>query len=222
MRRIMTSMGLGLALTVGAAGAVVAQSSRPDTTRPERSDRREQGDRGMRRRGGPGGALLRGITLTDAQKTQLETLRKAQRDEMEKNRDQLRAAIKKAREASEKRDTATARSKMTALRTLMTQQRERGSREAHPFGAKVPQHGHECAHVERDVECEAGVRPSKDPGRQHEVRGTADGQKLRQALDQAQDHGLKHGQDERVESDAEGRRSSHRRLHASGRALRSG
>jgi protein CpxP len=125
MRRIMTSMGLGLALTVGAAGAVVAQSSHPDTTRPERSDRREQGDRGMRRRGGPGGALLRGITLTDAQKTQLETLRKAQRDEMEKNRDQFRAAMKEAREAREKGDTATARSKMTALRTQMTQQRER-------------------------------------------------------------------------------------------------
>ena len=109
----MTSMGLGLALAVGAAGAVVAQSSRPDTTRPERSDRREQGDRGMRRHGGPDGALLRGITLTDAQKTQLETLRKAQRDEMEKNRDQFMAARKEVREAREKGDTATARSKMT-------------------------------------------------------------------------------------------------------------
>ena len=125
MRRIMTSMGLGLALTVGAAGAVMAQSNRPDTTRPERSDRREQGDRGMRRRGGPDGALLRGITLTEAQKTQLETLRKRQRDEMEKNRDQFSAAKKEVRELREKGDTATARSKMTALRAQMMQQRER-------------------------------------------------------------------------------------------------
>ena len=121
----MTSMGLGLALTVGAAGAVMAQSNRPDTTRPERSDRREQGDRGMRRRGGPDGALLRGITLTEAQKTQLETLRKRQRDEMEKNREQFSAAKKEVRELREKGDTATARSTMTALRAQMMQQRER-------------------------------------------------------------------------------------------------
>jgi len=125
MRRIMTSMGLGLALSVCAAGVALAQSSRPDTTRQERPDRREQGDRGMRRRGGPDGALLRGITLTDGQKTQLETLRKAQRAEMEKNREQFSAARKEARDAREKGDTATARSKMTALRTQMTQQRER-------------------------------------------------------------------------------------------------
>ena len=125
MRRIMTSMGLGLALTVGAAGVAVAQSNRPDTTRQERSDRRERGERGMRRRGGPDGALLRDITLTDAQKTQLETLRKAQRTEMAKNREQFSAARKEARDAREKGDTATARSKMTALRAQMTQQRER-------------------------------------------------------------------------------------------------
>jgi|SRR5687767_13730376 len=128
MRKIMTSLGLGLALTVGTAGVVAAQSARPDTARPERSDRGdrgEHGDGGMRRRGGPDGALLKGITLSEAQKTQLATLRESQRVEMQKNREQFSAERKEVRQAREKGDTATARAKMTALRTQLTQQRER-------------------------------------------------------------------------------------------------
>jgi protein CpxP len=130
MRTIMTRVGLGLALTVGTAGVVAAQSTRPDTARPERAERGERGergdrgDRGMRRRGGPDGALLRGITLTDAQKTQLATLRESWRSEMQKNREQFSAAKKEARAARAQGDTATARAKLTALRTQMTQQRE--------------------------------------------------------------------------------------------------
>lgn len=128
MRKIMTRMGLGLALTVGTAGVVAAQATRPDTARPERTergDKGERGDRGMRRRGGPDGALLRGITLSEAQKAQLATLRESQRAEMQKNREQFSAVRKEVREAREKGDTATVRVKMTALRTQMTQQRER-------------------------------------------------------------------------------------------------
>jgi Spy/CpxP family protein refolding chaperone len=79
----------------------------------------------MRRRGGPDGALLKGITLSEAQKAQLATLRESQRAEMQKNREQFSAARKEVRDAREKGDTATARAKMTALRTQMTQQRER-------------------------------------------------------------------------------------------------
>jgi len=125
MRKLMTKVGLGLALTVGTAGAVAAQQTRPDTARPERAERGDRGERGMRRRGGPDAALLKGITLTYAQKTQLKTMREAQGSEMEKNREQFTAAMKEARAAREKGDTATARAKMTALRTQMTQQRER-------------------------------------------------------------------------------------------------
>ena len=74
-------MGFGLALLVGAAGAAAAQGTRsdarPDSARRERGEMK--GERGMRRGGpgGPQGALLRGITLTDAQKTQLKEMRKA-------------------------------------------------------------------------------------------------------------------------------------------------
>ena len=123
MRQIMTRLGLGLTLTVGATSVVLAQSTRPDSARPERSERGAKGDRGMRR-GGPDGALLKGITLTDAQKTQLQALRKEQRTAMEKNRGQFSAVMKEAREARQKGDTATARARMSVVRTQMAQQRE--------------------------------------------------------------------------------------------------
>jgi Spy/CpxP family protein refolding chaperone len=122
-------MGLGLALLVGAAGAAAAQGTRPDA-RPD-SARRERGEvkgeRGMRRAGpgGPQGALLRGITLTDAQKTQLQELRKAQQSEAKKTREQFGAVMKEARDARQRGDTATARSKMAQVRTAMDAQRER-------------------------------------------------------------------------------------------------
>ena len=132
MRKTMTKMGLGLALIVGAAGAAAAQGTRPDarpdSARRERGERGEaKGERGMRRvgPGGPQGALLRGITLTDAQKTRLQELRKAQEPEMKKNREQFGAVMKEARDARQRGDTATARAKMAQVRTTMDAQRER-------------------------------------------------------------------------------------------------
>ena len=132
MRKTMTRMGLGLALIVGAAGAAAAQSTRPDarpdSSRRERAERNEaKGERGMRR-GGPGGpqrALLRGITLTDAQKTRLQELHKAQAPEVKKTREQFGAVMKEAREARERGDTTTARAKMVQVRTAMDAQRDR-------------------------------------------------------------------------------------------------
>ena len=131
MRKTMTGMGLGLALVVGAAGAAAAQSTRPgnrpDTTQSERGERGEHGDRGARRRGpgGPDGALLKGITLTDAQKTRLQELRKENRSEMEKTREQFGAVMKEARDARQRGDTVTARAKMEQVRAQMDKQRER-------------------------------------------------------------------------------------------------
>ena len=130
MRKTMTRMGLGLVLVVGAAGAAAAQSTRPDT-RPDsaqtKRDRGDRGDRGMRGRGlgGPNSALLRGITLTDAQKTKIQALRKEQRSEMEKNREQFSAVMKEARDARQRGDTVTARAKMEQVRAQMVKQRER-------------------------------------------------------------------------------------------------
>jgi Spy/CpxP family protein refolding chaperone len=121
-------MGLGLALIVGAAGAAAAQSTRPDN-RPDATQEKkgDRGERGMRRggRGGPDGALLKGITLTDAQKTRIEALRKEQRTEMQKNREQFGAVMKEAREARQRGDTVTARTKMAQVREQMDRQRER-------------------------------------------------------------------------------------------------
>lgn len=132
MRKTMTRMGLGLALIVGAAGAAAAQSTRPDTrpdsARRERGERGEwNGERGMRRGGlgGRDGALLRGITLTDAQKTRIQELRKAQQPEMKKMREQFATVMKEARDARQRGDTATARAKMTQVRTAMDAQRDR-------------------------------------------------------------------------------------------------
>lgn len=128
MRTTMTRMGLGLALILGTATVAAAQNARPDA-RPD-SARREHGrwggERGMRR-GGPGGAgaLLKGITLTDAQKTRLEALRKEQEPEMKKSREQFGAVMKEARDARQRGDTATARAKMEQVRTQMNVQRDR-------------------------------------------------------------------------------------------------
>jgi Spy/CpxP family protein refolding chaperone len=125
MRSTLTRIGLGLALVVGAAGAAAAQSAqstaRADTT--HRDHRGWNGERGGRR-GGPEGALLKGINLTDAQKTQLKALRKEHEPEMKKTREQFSAVMKEAREARQRGDTTTARAKMEQVRSQMDQQRE--------------------------------------------------------------------------------------------------
>ena len=81
----------------------------------------------MRRRGpgGPNGALLRGITLTDEQKTRLEALRKEQQPDAKKVREQFSTVMKEARAARQRGDTATAQAKMQEVRTAMAAQRER-------------------------------------------------------------------------------------------------
>ena len=127
MRKTLMRMGLGIALVVGAAGVAAAQSAqpnaRPDTT--QRDHRRWDGEHGGRRRGGPEGALLRGINLTDAQKDRLEAIRKEQEPEMHKTRDHFAAVMKEAREARQRGDTTAARAKMEQVRTQMDKQREK-------------------------------------------------------------------------------------------------
>lgn len=126
MRKTLTRMGLGLALVVGAAGVAAAQSAQPNT-RPDsmhRDHRRWDGERGDRR-AGPGGALLKGINLTDAQKDRLQAIRKEQEPEMKKSREQFGAVMKQAREARQRGDTTAARAKMELVRKEMDRQRER-------------------------------------------------------------------------------------------------
>ena len=67
-------MGLGLAAAL--AGVAAAQQAGANAPRRDRSE--QAGGQGQYEgRGGRGGLLLKNITLTDAQKTQLQALRKA-------------------------------------------------------------------------------------------------------------------------------------------------
>ena len=127
MRKTLTRMGLGLALVAGAAGAAIAQSAQRPNARPDTTERDHRGwdaERGGRRRGGPDGMLLKGITLTDAQKTRIKALHEEQKSDMQKNREQFRGVMQDARAARERGDTATARAKMEQVRSEMAKQRE--------------------------------------------------------------------------------------------------
>jgi Spy/CpxP family protein refolding chaperone len=78
-------------------------------------------------RGGPGmmqGMLLKGITLTDAQKAKLDTLREAQRTAMQAQRGQGRPDFEAIREAREKGDTATVARLMAEQRKTMEAHRD--------------------------------------------------------------------------------------------------
>ena len=114
MRRI--ALLVVLAATVG-AGVAQAQTGGPPMGR---------GGRG-RGPGGPGGAgmLLRGITLSDAQKAFLDTLREHDRAAMEQNREQNQAVFEQMRAARETGDTATANRLMREQRAKMDAQRDK-------------------------------------------------------------------------------------------------
>lgn len=125
MNKSMMAVGLALALSAGSAAVAAAQGVQGA---PQRAQQHQQwGGRGGargERRGGPGGFLLRGITLSDAQKTQLEQYRKAQRTQFQAERAQHRADFQKVREARQKGDTATAHAMMRQFRAEMQQRRD--------------------------------------------------------------------------------------------------
>jgi len=112
--------GLVLALVLGAASAGLAQQpshEHKDTTRQGRQE--WQGRRG----GGRGfGMLLKGIELTDQQKTQLKALHEKQDDNREQGqRGELRDDVKSARERG---DAAKLRELRQQHFTRMQQNRE--------------------------------------------------------------------------------------------------
>lgn len=118
--------GLALALTLGGAGLAAAQSTGQQPQRP-RGEQDDRGGRGWGRggpRGGPEGFLLRGITLTDAQKQKLQQLRESDRATMEQSRTQMRSRMDEARAARQSGDTVKAKSLFAAMRKQMEAQRD--------------------------------------------------------------------------------------------------
>jgi Spy/CpxP family protein refolding chaperone len=114
-------MGLGLALSV--AGTAIAQAPQ-DGQRPARGERGDRaGQTDGRRQGGPDGLLLKDITLTEGQRTQIAQLRKTQREQMQAKREQGQKQGETMRAARERGDTAAVRQAMQQRRQVMEQQR---------------------------------------------------------------------------------------------------
>jgi Spy/CpxP family protein refolding chaperone len=110
----MMATALGLALSFGAVGIAAAQAPQ------QQPQQREHAGRGWRK--GPGGELLKGITLSPEQKAKLQELRKGERNSA--SREQFRKTMADARAARQRGDTAAAKAQMQALRTQMEQAQE--------------------------------------------------------------------------------------------------
>jgi Spy/CpxP family protein refolding chaperone len=100
------SMVVALLVVAGAAGVAEAQAPQRD---------REPGARGEMRRGGKDGlgrgmhGLLRGISLTETEKTNLKAVGEKYRGQFEAIRQSMRPDVQAAREARQRGDTAAAR-----------------------------------------------------------------------------------------------------------------
>lgn len=120
MRKTVLALGLGAAIAGLSTVASAQNAQRPDSA--HRHGRFEQGQ-GPRRGGFGPGALLKGITLTDAQKTQLKALRpQGGRDSVD--RTVQRATMEKIREARQRGDTVTAKALMQEARVKMQREQE--------------------------------------------------------------------------------------------------
>ena len=123
MRKTISISALALAIAAATAG-VTATAQPPRAQQGDRSDSTFHGRRGPGGQGGPQGMLLRGITLTDAQKQRVATLREAQRKETGAQRDAGRNAFDEVRAARERGDTAAANRKFAELRAQMESRRD--------------------------------------------------------------------------------------------------
>lgn len=116
------SILMGLGLAVAMAGTAVAQQL-SDSARGAKAPgaRRERFEK---RGGAPDGFMLRGITLTEAQKTQLKTLRQSERTKMAAQRESGQKGFDEIRAARQRGDTAAARALAQKQRQEMAQARQ--------------------------------------------------------------------------------------------------
>jgi hypothetical protein len=117
------SVLIGFGLAVAMAGAAAAQAPKGDTLRRPRGEG-VRGERFERRGGGPNGFLLRGITLTEAQKIQLAQLRTAEKQTMETKRDAMKQRHEQMKQARQRGDTAAVRAEMQKRQLEMQRIRE--------------------------------------------------------------------------------------------------
>lgn len=118
-KNVIVAVGLALSL----AGVASAQQG-------ERGKRPEHGGRGgppasgeMRGRGGPDGLLLKGIELTEGQRTQIAQLGKTQREASAAKREARKSDMEQMRAARQRGDTAAVRAAMQRNRQEMEQVR---------------------------------------------------------------------------------------------------
>lgn len=116
-------MGLGLALSL-AGTAAAQQAGRDAPRRPKAEGERGPGGRFDGRGGAPDGFLLRGITLTDAQKATLKELRKWEHDKMDANRDAMSKQRDAVRAVRERGDTLAVRAIVQRRHQEMMQARD--------------------------------------------------------------------------------------------------
>lgn len=120
------SILIGLGLAVSVASTAIAQA--PDSTRGKGAKGKRGGEHGQmegRRggRGGPDGLLLKGITLTEGQRTQIAQLRKTQREQLDTRRNASKGDLAKLREAHQRGDTAAIRVAKEQRQAVMQQER---------------------------------------------------------------------------------------------------
>ena len=150
IRKRMTIAAIALAALAGTAGIAGAQQPTPPSTAPRAEAKQGAARRAGKQRAGKqragkrhagkhhgrhkGAALqratLRGVELTDAQKTQMKALRTKYKAESKTIVERMRPAMQEARAARQKGDTAAARAAFarteqdrTALKSLRERQR---------------------------------------------------------------------------------------------------
>src|SRR5690349_2531418 len=124
MRKHMSVLALGLALSLGASQVVVAQSTDAGARQGEqRGGPGGPGGPGQHGRGGPEAMLLRGITLSADQQSRLDALRQEERSRMEAERGQRgpNGAYGQPGGERQRPDSAT----MAQMRARFQQDRER-------------------------------------------------------------------------------------------------
>lgn len=118
------SILIGLGLAVSVASTAIAQGHDSTHAKGEKGGHGGQMEGRRGGRGGPDGLLLKGITLTEGQRSQIAQVDKTQREKFEAQRGQKNdAEFEKVREARQRGDTAAVRAAMAQRRTQMEQER---------------------------------------------------------------------------------------------------